>query len=162
MWLSSDSFPTPSVFQLVHTLLFVLLPRLHTEPVLPWLWAIVPSPCLSGSPAVNSSQVFGFCSAGAWHALCFWLECLFVPDSELEIRLRRSCTCIPFTSHLISLSHYHWPSLSLLYTLCFFYMHACIQLLLLQGGYFGNVCEKCTCLIRLNHRTEHHDTELCA
>lgn len=64
-----------------------------------------------GRAAVNSSQVFGLCSAAAWRALCFWIG-VFVPDRELEIRLRHFCTCIPFTSHLIS--HYHsTPSLSL-------------------------------------------------
>lgn len=77
-----------------------------------------------GRAAVNSSQVFGLCSAAAWRALCFWIG-VFVPDRELEIRLRHFCTCIPFTSHLTS--HYHSPppflSLCLTDTLVRFYLH---------------------------------------
>lgn len=72
------------------------------------------------------SSFLGFCSAGAWHALCFWIGVsVFVPGRELEIRLRPFCTCIPFTSHLIPLTITHTLSVPLGHT----------ELKLLQGRF---------------------------
>lgn len=81
---------------------FSLSHGLNIKWTLPWHWAIVlffKSVWQSGCKFITSSS--GLCSASAWHALCFWIG-VFVPDWELEIRLRHFCTCIPFTSHLIS------------------------------------------------------------
>lgn len=81
---------------------FSLSHGLNIKRTLPWHWAIVlffKYVWQSGCKFITSS--FGLCSASAWHALCFCIG-VFVPDWELEIRLRHFCTCIPFTSHLIS------------------------------------------------------------
>lgn len=84
----------------------------------------------------------GLCSAGAWHALCLWIgESVFVPDGELEIRGRHFCTCIPFTSHLVSsLSHYNSPFLSLHYSDALF-LFACTKLRL-KNYYYYHLCRQ--------------------
>lgn len=72
-------------------------------------WPIVPVSISVRQSGCKFIKFFRRCSTTAWHALCVWIGA-FVPDRELEIRLRHFCTCIPFTSHLIS--HHHTPSLS--------------------------------------------------
>ena len=74
----------------------------NTEPEPRRRWAIVPSPLSVSRPGSKFITSFwGFCRAAALAARRCWTGVsVFVPDTELEIRARRLCTCSPFTSHL--------------------------------------------------------------
>ena len=94
--------PTPLCLGLFTHLFLCLLPQ--------FVHGVSSSVILSDGPsfkpsgAVNSSHSLpGFGATGAWHALCFSIGvAVFVPERELETRVRPLCTCVPFTPHLIS------------------------------------------------------------
>lgn len=95
----------------------------------------------------------------------FWTGVsVFVPDRELEIRVRHFCTCIPFTSHLISLSftitHPLSPSISSPLRHTCDVLFACIELNCSREDFVVNICKNTPVLRSIIKQSCNHDATL--